>query len=206
MLSVGLTGGIATGKSLVSGIFKELGAYIIDADIISRNLVEPGQPAYREIIDFFGSDILNNDKSINREKLGSLVFADHSLKKKLEEIVHPRVIEEQRKLIRQISLGDSTAIIIIDAPLLIESGFHQEVEILIVVTASDKTVVERLFRRNGLSEEEARLRISSQMPIEEKEEMADYIIDNNGELEKTRRRVVEIMETLAMTAKSKGGD
>lgn len=203
MLSVGLTGGIATGKSLVSGIFKELGAYIIDADIISRNLVEPGQPAYREIIDFFGSDILNDDKSINRGKLGSLVFADHSLKEKLEEIVHPRVIEEQQKLIRQISLEDREAIIIIDAPLLIESGFYQKVEILIVVTASEKTVVERLFRRNGLSEEEAKLRISSQMPIEEKEEMADYIIDNNGKIDKTRERVLEVMAELRVAAQKK---
>lgn len=203
MLSVGLTGGIATGKSLVSGIFKELGAHIIDADIISRTLVEPGQPAYHEIIDFFGPDILNNDKSINREKLGSLIFANHSLKKKLEEIIHPRVMKEQQRLIGQISSEDRDAIIIVNAPLLIESGFHQEVEILIVVTASNKRVVERLYRRNGLSEDEARPRISSQMPIEEKEKMADYIIDNNGNIDKTRERVSEIMTDLRVAAQKK---
>ncbi len=204
MLSVGLTGGIATGKSLVSGIFKELGAYTIDADLISKNLVEPGQPAYREIVDCFGPQILNSNKSLNRSALGKIVFADHSLKKKLEEIIHPRVLKEQRRLIGQISSMDRNAIIITDAPLLIESGFYKEVEVLIVVAASDKRVVERLLERNGFSEDEARKRMSSQMPLKEKEEMADYIIDNNGSISRTRERVSEIMAELRAAEQKKG--
>lgn len=196
MLLIGLTGGIATGKSLVSGILKGLGAYIIDADKIAREVVEPYKPAWHEIIAFFGRDILNEDETINRKKLGEIVFNAPDKKKKLEEIVHPRVIDEENKMIKDYRRSNPQGIVVIDAALLIEGGGHKRVDRLIVVYADRETQIKRLMERDGLSRENVEKRINSQMPLDEKVKMADFVIDNNKSMRDTRNQVRDLFDRL----------
>lgn len=196
MLLVGLTGGIATGKSLVSEILRGLGAYIIDADKIAREVVEPQKPAWLEIVEFFGKDIINKDKAINRKRLGEIVFNDPAKKRILEEIVHPRVIEEENRMVKEYLKIKPDGIVIIDAALLIEAGSHKRVDKLIVVYADKETQAKRLMERDGLSRTDADKRISSQMPLDKKVKMADFVIDNSKGVEGTRRQTVDIFNKL----------
>lgn len=196
MLLVGLTGGIATGKSLVSEILRGLGAYIIDADEIAREVVEPEKPAWLEIVEFFGKDIINKDKTINRKRLGEIVFNDPVKKRKLEEIVHPRVIEEENRMVEEYKKIKPDGIVIIDAALLIEAGSHKRVDKLIVVYAYKETQAKRLMERDGLSRPDAEKRIASQMPLDEKVKMADFIIDNSKGIERTQRQTIDIFNKL----------
>lgn len=196
MLLVGLTGGIATGKSLVSEILRGLGAYIIDADKIAREVVEPEKPAWLEIVDFFGNDIINKDKTINRKRLGEIVFNDPVKKRKLEEIVHPRVIEEENRMVKEYLKIKPDGIVIIDAALLIEAGSHKRVDKLIVVYADKETQTKRLMERDGLSRPDAEKRITSQLPLDEKVKMADFVIDNSKGIEGTQRQTVGIFNKL----------
>ncbi len=196
MLLLGLTGGIATGKSLVSKILKDLGAYIIDADKIAREVVEPYKPAWDEIIAFFGRDILNEDEAVNRKKLGVIVFNDPAKKKKLEEIVHPRVIEEENKRIEDYKRSNPEGIAVIDAALLIEAGGHKRVDKLIAVYSDRETQIKRLIKRDGLSREDAEKRINSQMPLSEKVKMADFVIDNGRGVEDTKNQVIALFNRL----------
>ncbi|MBI3585245.1 MAG: dephospho-CoA kinase [Nitrospinae bacterium] len=196
MLLIGLTGGIATGKSLVSEILKELGAYIIDADKIAREVVEPERPAWLEIVEFFGKDIINKDKTINRKRLGEIIFNDPVKKRKLEEIVHPRVIEEENRMVKEYLKIKPDGIVIIDAALLIEAGSHKRVDKLIVVYADKETQTKRLMERDGLSRRDAEKRIASQMPLDKKVEMADFVIDNSKDIEGTRRQTIDIFNKL----------
>lgn len=196
MLLVGLTGGIATGKSLVSEILRGLGAYIIDADKIAREVVEPERPAWLEIVEFFGKDIINKDKTINRKRLGEIVFNDPVKKRKLEEIVHPRVIEEENRMVKEYLKIKPDGIVIIDAALLIEAGSHKRVDKLIVVYADKETQTKRLMERDGLSRPDAEKRIASQMPLDKKVKMADFVIDNSKDIEDTRRQTIDIFNKL----------
>lgn len=196
MLLIGLTGGIATGKSLVSKTLKELGAYIIDADKISREVVEPYTPAWTEIVEFFGRDVLNNDGKINRKKLGEIVFNDPVKKKRLEEIVHPVVIEEENRRIEEYKKINPDAIVVIDAALLIEAGGHLRVDKLIVVYSDRETQLKRLCERDGLSRGDAEKRIDSQMPLNEKIKIADFVIDNSNGIENTLIQVKTIFNKL----------
>jgi len=196
MLLVGLTGGIATGKSLVSEILRGLGAYIIDADKIAREVVEPQKPAWLEIVEFFGKDIINKDRTINRKRLGEIVFNDPLKKRKLEEIVHPRVIEEENRMLKEYLKIKPDGIVIIDAALLIEAGSHKRVDKLIVVYADKETQTKRLMERDGLSRTDAEKRIASQMPLDEKVKMADFVIDNSKGIEGTQRQTIDIFNKL----------
>ena len=196
MLLVGLTGGIATGKSLVSEILRGLGTYIIDADKIAREVVEPQKPAWLEIVEFFGKDIVNKDRTINRKRLGEIVFNDPLKKRKLEEIVHPRVIEEENRMVKEYLKIKPDGIVIIDAALLIEAGSHKRVDKLIVVYADKETQTKRLMERDGLSRTDAEKRIASQMPLDEKVKMSDFVIDNSKGIEGTQRQTIDIFNKL----------
>ncbi|MBI5750386.1 MAG: dephospho-CoA kinase [Nitrospinae bacterium] len=196
MLLVGLTGGIATGKSLVSEILRGLGAYLIDADKIAREVVEPEKPAWLEIVEFFGKDIIKKDKTINRKRLGEIIFNDPLKKRKLEEIVHPKVIEEENRMVKEYLKIKPDGIVIIDAALLIEAGSHKRVDKLIIVYADKETQVKRLLERDGLSRTNAEKRIASQMPLDKKVKMADFVIDNSKGIEGTRRQTIDIFNKL----------
>ena len=196
MLLVGLTGGIATGKSLVSEILRGLGTYIIDADKIAREVVEPQKPAWLEIVEFFGKDIINKDRTINRKRLGEIVFNDPLKKRKLEEIVHPRVIEEENRMLKEYLKIKPDGIVIIDAALLIEAGSHKRVDKLIVVYADKETQTKRLMERDGLSRPDAEKKIASQLPLDKKVKMADFVIDNSKGIEETQRQTIDIFNKL----------
>lgn len=194
---IGLTGGIATGKSTVSAMLKELGAVIIDADLVARQIVEPGRPAWQEIIVAFGSDFLNPDKTLNRKKLGELVFNDDAALEKLNQITHPKIVEEIGRQIEKYNLIENRAnLLVIDAALLIEVKLHLLVEEVWLVTCSPKEQITRLMARNKLSYQDALARIRSQMPIEEKKSYAKHILDNNGTLEETKKQVEELWQLI----------
>ncbi len=177
MLLVGLTGGVATGKSTVARMFQECGAYVLDADQFARQVVAPGKPAWREVVRTFGRRILNPDRTLDRVALGRLVFHDPRKLRRLGRIIHPRVAREQARATREIARRDPHAVIIYDAPVLIEAGAHTRMDRIVVVTADQETQVARLMKRNGLGRTEALRRIRSQMPLREKLTYADAILD-----------------------------
>ena len=176
MILAGLTGGIATGKSTVARTFRQCGAVVIDADELARQVVQPGKPAWREIVQAFGTTILNEDRTLNRQALGAIVFGNRAKLRRLERIVHPRVAREQARLTREAARNDPQAVVIYDVPLLFEAGADQRVDKIIVVTADRETQIARLKKRNGLSRTEALRRINSQMPLAQKRARADFVI------------------------------
>ncbi|MBI4400456.1 MAG: dephospho-CoA kinase [Nitrospirae bacterium] len=196
MILVGLTGGLATGKSAVARLFQDCGAVLIDADILARAVVEPGKPALRDIVRSFGKQMLLPDKSLDRHKLASIVFRNKAKLKKLEAIVHPRVAREQAYLTREIAKKDPHAVIIYDAPVLIEAGAHKRMDKLIVVSADRETQIKRLRNRNHLTRVEAIRRIQSQMPLAKKIKLADYVIDGTWSFEQTKHEVQRIYSEL----------
>lgn len=199
---VGLTGGIATGKSTVARMFGELGARVIDFDALARKAVEPGKPAWQEIIEHFGAGVLNPDGTINRRELGRLVFDDPQKLKKLNQIVHPRVFALDREETEEIRQQDPRAIIVKEIPLLLEAGAARGVDRVVVVYASPQAQLQRLLSR-GLTEEEALKRIKAQAPLDQKVRLADYVITNEGSLEETRRQVEEVYAKLLKLATSR---
>ncbi|OGW56595.1 MAG: dephospho-CoA kinase [Nitrospirae bacterium RIFCSPLOW2_12_42_9] len=196
MLLVGLTGGIATGKSVVSGILKSLGAYIIDADLIARDLVMPGMPAWHEIVERFGNNILLEDRSINRKLLGSIIFKDPQKRMALNSILHPRIFEEAEKQIKKIESEKPDAIVILDVALLIETKAYNRVDVVILVCADEELQIKRLIERDELTREDALERISTQMPSDMKKGYADFIIDTSTSQEDVRDQTLEIFEKL----------
>jgi dephospho-CoA kinase len=196
MLIVGLTGGVASGKTVASQVLKEEGAYIIDADQIARELVQPHQPAWNELIRAFGKEILQEDGSLHRKKLADKVFADPKQRKRLNQILHPRIKEEMDRRTKEIGQKDPEAIVVIDAPILVELGVHHEMDKLIVVTSTETQQIERLKDRDGLSPEEALRILSSQMPLGEKVKLADFVIGNEGSFEETKKRAREVFREL----------
>ena len=177
MILVGLTGGVATGKSTVAKMFERCGARIIDADLLAHAVVEPGTPAWRAIVTAFGRIILNPDRTVNRQALGSVVFRHPSKLRRLEQIIHPRVAREQARLTKQAAHEDPKAVVIYDVPLLFEAGIDRRVERTVVVTADRETQITRLKKRNGFTRADAIRRIRSQMSLKHKAAAADYVLD-----------------------------
>ncbi len=204
MLIVGLTGGMASGKSVASETFKGLGLPVIDADFIARGMVRPGEIGYKEIIDHFGREILNPDQTINRRRLAKIIFSDPKERERLNSILHPRIVEEIKKRIEGFK-EKGERIVIVDAALLIEAGQLSLVDKLIVVTVSPKIQIKRLAQRDHLTEKEAGERIATQMPLSEKVKLADYVIDNSGPVKKTIKRTKEVYNQLRLTSANKKG-
>lgn len=196
MLLVGLTGGIASGKSMVSGIFKSLGVYIIDADSIAHGLIKPGLPAWHEIVERFGRGILVEDGSINRQLLGSIIFRNSSKREILNSIMHHRIFEEVERTTKEIERESPDAIVIFDAALLIEIGMEELMDIIILVYTREDLQIKRLMERDGFPREEAIERIRTQMPAEKKKRYADYIIDTSKPFEDVKRQTIDIFEKL----------
>jgi len=195
MKIAGLTGGIGSGKSTVARILAELGAYIIDADELARKAVEPGKPAWKEVKEKFGQEVINPDQSINRGRLAELIFSDPGKKALLEKITHPRIGEEiMRELEKAKKQG--VKLTVIDAALLLESPLSQWVRPVIVVVAEERVRVERVCRRDRVCAKEVHSRIKNQTPDSEKKSQADYLIDNNGALEELKLRVAQVYQEL----------
>ncbi len=197
MILVGLTGGVATGKSTVAKMFRRCGAIVIDADELARTVVQPGKPAWREIVRAFGRGILNRDRTIDRHALGTIVFHDEKKLRRLERIIHPRVSREQTRLAKQAAKKDPKAIVIYDVPLLFEAGIDTRVDQIIVVTADREAQIARLKKRNGLTRAEALRRIRSQMPLSKKARSADIVIDGTLPRAVCNKRVHEIFRILS---------
>lgn len=192
-LIIGLTGSIASGKSTVSLMFDDFNIPVIDADKISREVVNPNEAAYDKIIETFGNGILRDDKTIDREKLGSIIFNDKSMREKLNNIVHPAV---RKKMIakRDAYVKVDTPIVVLDIPLLFESNLTHLVDKTVVVRVTESIQLKRLMERNNYNESEARQRIQSQLSIEEKVKMADVVIDNNKTKQYTYEQVEELLQ------------
>jgi dephospho-CoA kinase len=196
MLIVGLTGGVASGKSLVSQAWKEEGAVLIDADRIARELVQPRAPAWKALVKAFGKEILQEDGSIHRKKLAIRVYSNPVERDLLNRILHPRITREIDRRIREIGKKDANAIVVIDAALLVETGYYREVDEVVVVTSAKKQQIERLRRRDQMNLEMARGIIDSQISGEERIKVADIIIRNEGSRKKTERKAKEVFEEL----------
>ncbi|MFS0646772.1 dephospho-CoA kinase [Siminovitchia sp. 179-K 8D1 HS] len=194
---IGLTGGIASGKSTVSNMLKERGFTVVDADRAARTVVVPGESAYEQVVEQFGREILSDDGTLDRPKLGAIVFNDSEKRKKLNAIVHPAVREKMKEWQEEaIQNGKNT--IILDIPLLFESNLLHMVEKTIVVYVDEETQLKRLMDRNSFREDEAQARIGSQLPLRKKKEMADAVIDNNGSLGATEKQVEDLIEKWKM--------
>ncbi|MFA9558708.1 dephospho-CoA kinase [Evansella sp. AB-rgal1] len=190
-MRIGLTGGIASGKSTVSRLLLQRGYPIVDADVIAREVVLPGQDTYHAIIKEFGSSILHEDQTINRKKLGSIIFGNEIKRQKLNEIIHPAIRQAMKTKASEFE-KKGHAIVIMDIPLLLESKLTYMVEKILLVYVRKELQLVRLMDRDNFSKEEALQRIESQMSIEEKRKYADYIIDNQGSIEETERQLDEI--------------
>ena len=203
-LLLGVTGGIASGKTTVSNMLKEMGAPIVDFDVIAREVVEPGKPAWKEIVDFFGKQILAEDGNLDRKKLSNIVFRDLEKRKKLENFTHPRIHEEYIKQINDIAKKDPDAIIQVAVPLLIELNMQYIFHKLMVVYIPEEMQIERLAERDGISKEDAANILKAQLPIDEKKGYADFVISNEGSLEETRKQVTDLWKTLKKVQKERG--
>jgi len=195
-LIVGLTGGIASGKSTVSDMLEELGAPLIDFDLIARQVVEPGTRGLEAIVNYFGKQILAEDGTLDRNKLSKIVFKDFEKRKKLERITHPLIYEEFFKQIDAIAKKDPDAVIQVSIPLLIEQGMQHAFDNLIIVYVSQKIQVERLEQRDGISIKEAANILKSQLSIDEKVGFANFIINNENTVEETRKQVNKVWRSL----------
>jgi dephospho-CoA kinase len=202
MLVAGLTGSIATGKSTVSGILKELGAFIVDADRAAHEVVLPGTKAWNEIVRIFGKEILQKSGEIDRERLGRIIFNDSAMRSILEEVVHPEVVHSMDEQIRSIKSGFPDAVVILDVPLLIETGMHKGVGEVIVVYCPEDMQITRLMVRDNISREDALAKVRSQISIEEKRRYATLLIDNSASRDNTRIKVEDLYGRL----REKGGE
>ena len=201
-LLVGLTGGMGTGKTLAASIFKELGAHILDADMICRKLVEPGQPALKEISEFFGENILDKSRNLDRKKLAQVIFNDPDKKKILENILHPKVFAFEKEKYKNICKNNPNALVIIDAALLIESGNYKNMDKVVVISTDENKQIERILARGGLHKDEIVSRINNQMPSHEKKRYADFILDNSADKFQLRNQVEGLYAKLNVLAKN----
>ena len=196
MVIIGLTGGIGSGKSSVAEMFKDEGAYVIDFDYLARVVVEPDTPAWRDIVDYFGQEILSPDRTLNRSKLAEIVFSDAQSRKALEGFTHPRIFEKRDTLLKDIKTKDSQAIVIVDVPLLFELSLNKNFDTIILVYVSRDVQIERAIKRDALLKEEVEKRLKAQINIEKKKLLADYIINNEGSLKNTRDQVRKVTHEL----------
>jgi dephospho-CoA kinase len=201
VIIAGLTGGIASGKSTVSGFLSDAGAQVIDADQIAREVVKPGTPGYDAILAFFGPTILMPGGEIDRKRLGEIIFNDPDKKARLDAIVHPLVFERSAERIAQIAAQTPDAVVIMDIPLLFEAGMESDLAEVIVVYVPEKLQLERLMNRDGVDEQAAMARIRSQMPIEEKRRRATVVIDNSGTTFDSRRQALAVFRRLKQRSK-----
>ncbi|BAS27347.1 dephospho-CoA kinase [Limnochorda pilosa] len=197
MRVLGVTGGVATGKSLVARFLEELGAAVVDADQLAREVVEPGEPALEEIRQVFGPGVLTPEGRLDRKALARRVFSDEGARRRLEAIIHPRVRRRMEEAVARLREAGAP-LIVLEIPLLFEGGepVRRLVDRVLVVTAPEAVQLERLRQRNGLTEAEARARMAAQMPLEEKVRRADYVVDNGGTPEETRRQVQRVWEAM----------
>ena len=200
MLRVGLTGGIASGKSAVGKMFVELGCHLIDADRIVHELFEPGQAVNKAVVDAFGPRVLGADGAIDRKILGEIVFANEGERKKLNSLVHPTTIQRQKDWLNRLESEEPAAIGIVEAALMVESGTYKNYDKVIVVVCSPEEQRRRLRARSNLSEEQIAARIAAQMPLEEKARFADFVIDTSGAPESTRAQVQAVNSRLQALA------
>jgi dephospho-CoA kinase len=196
MLRVGLTGSIGVGKSFVTSVFVELGCRVLDADQTAREVVMPGTPGLKALTKVFGEDILAADGTLDRKRLGALIFADQTKREQLNHILHPFIIARQDEILNGWEAEDPKGIGIVDAALMIESGGYKRFDKLIVVHCRPEVQLERLMLRDKLSRDEALRRINSQMPQKEKQKYADYLIDTSDGFELTQSRTLEIYNQL----------
>jgi len=195
---VGLTGGIASGKSTVAAILKQLGAAVINADELSREVVQPGKDAWKTIVETFGADILQSDQTLDRKKLRTMVFDNPEARKQLEAIIHPKVRALAEEKIRELAAA-SRSIIVYEVPLLFEGQLHHWLRPVILVACDIDTQKRRLRDRDHLTNTEAQQPIDAQMSLEEKRKLADYVIENNGNLEELEQQVKSVLEIIAAT-------
>jgi dephospho-CoA kinase len=195
-LLVGLTGSIATGKSTVSRMFAHLGARVLDADLLAREVVMPGQPAYLKIVEEFGQAVVQEDGTLDRKGLGAIVFAEPARRKRLEEITHPAIAARQQRILSVLEEEAFEGIVIWDAALLFETGGVAKVDRVVVVYADPETEVARLIARDGMAEADARARVASQMPVAEKAKRAHHVIDNSGDRAHSEGQVKAVYEAL----------
>ena len=206
MLVVALTGGIATGKSVVAQVWKQLGCYILEADTLAHELQVPGQPAWKAIVSHFGEKILNPDKTINRQALGAIVFSDAQERKFLNNLVHPMVMVQKKDLIKKINHKGRYKIFVSVAALTVEAGYAKSYDKIIVVHCDKQTQLKRLMERDNISRTKAAEKISSQMPSEKKLEYADYKIDTSGTLRETLDQAEKVYRSLMMDFELKSFD
>ena len=196
MLNAGLTGGIGTGKSTVSRLFRDKGAAVIDFDDLVHDIQSPGTATWRAIVDAFGREIVNNDDTIDRDRLGTIVFRDSTRRNTLTDIVHPAVFAAWRERIASLKHERPQGIVMSDIPLLFETDCGHLFDVTILVYASRETQIRRIMRRNHISREETLIRLHAQMPIDEKRSLADIVIDNDGDLAVTCKAVDHVWQML----------
>jgi len=196
MLRVGLTGSIGVGKSFVAGVLAELGCQVLDADLTAREVVEPNSIALKKVVAEFGAEVLQPDGSLDRARLGALVFGDAQRRATLNSILHPYIIARQDELLREWEAVDPYGIAVVDAALMIESGGYKRLDKLIVVHCRPEVQLQRLMSRNSLSREEAEKRISAQMSQDEKKKFADYLIETSEGFDDTRRQTGDVYAAL----------
>jgi|DewCreStandDraft_1066081.scaffolds.fasta_scaffold00938_29 dephospho-CoA kinase len=200
MLRVALTGSIAVGKSVVLGMFRELGCHAMEADEIAHELMRPCQPAYHDVVRAFGSEILAEDGTIHRGRLGAIVFRDAARRELLNRLVHPRVLEEIERRSAELARQDPKGILLVAAALVIEAGAQPQFDRIIVVYCDEEEQIARLMRRDGLTRADALARIRAQLPSSEKRRYADFEIDTSGPFEQTRAQVEAIYRRLRAEA------
>ena len=203
MLNIGLTGGIACGKSTVAKMFVKNGAHLIDFDELAHEVQEPEKPAWKEVVNHFGKRILQPDKKIDRVKLGKIVFADKEKLSELNKIVHPLVYQEWHLRLEKICKKEKHTIVLSDIPLLFEGNMQNLFDLTMLVLIAPEEQIRRLMTRNGVNKEEAEKRLKSQMPIGEKIALADIVIDNEGSIPETEKRVGQVWQELLQQEKVK---
>lgn len=206
VLRVGLTGGISSGKTTVAGFMAEMGAFVLDADTIAHELISPGGAAYHEVIDRFGEEIVGPGGSIDRARLGKRIFTDAAEREALDAIVHPKVMAEVERRVERYQRSGHSALAVVDAALLVESGAYRKFDRLVVVRCSRDAQLQRLMARSGLSADEALARIEAQLGLEEKLAVADYIVDTDATLRETRHETEQVMAKLLRDFERRFGD
>lgn len=205
VLRVGLTGGISSGKTTVAAFMAEMGAFVLDADRIAHELISPGGCAYHEVVDRFGDEIVGADGTIDRARLGRRIFADASERQALDAIVHPKVLAEIERRIERYQHSGHSALVVVDAALLVESGAYKKFERLVVVRCSRDAQLQRLTARSGMSADEALARIDAQLGLEQKLAVADYIIDTDATLRETRHETERVVGRLLQDFENRYG-
>jgi dephospho-CoA kinase len=205
MLRVGLTGGIASGKSTVAAMLRELDCPVLDADTLGHELLEQGQDAYNEVVREYGKEILDTYGNVDRSKLGQIIFADAQKRVRLNQILHPRILDVVRKWFAALAQAGGPELAVVEAALIIEAGYNKELHQVIVCWCPAEQQLQRLVER-GLTAEQAQLRIAAQMPMEEKRRLGDETIDCSGSLEETERQAMEMVKRLSRPAAPAAGN